>query len=265
MAGQLKRLFIPGVGESFIQENGGTPYEADTVQKYPLGTIMTLGLRKFAYAKAGGTLNCDLGAKQASHQHMAYTTIAADAAAGDTSIVADFGATDGAAHNGAVGEDELVGGFIVVFPHSSNTFVRQIIGNTAVAGSGGEITITLDSPIPCALVTDSDHCEAMASPFLNVKTDNDGGVNPVVGIPTVPATEGQFCWLLVSGPGWAAPQAEVGDAAQDLAVTFRHDGSLDEHDYSDAYNTKQQHAGFVLSKAYGGTQGAPFINFQIFS
>jgi len=41
------------------------------------------------------------------------------------------------------------------------------------------------------------------------------------------------------------------------------DGSLDEHDYSDAYTTKAQHAGFVLANAAGATQGAAFIMLQI--
>lgn len=260
--GKMARIYIPGVGESIVSLEGGTPYNQDSVQKYPLGTIITLGLRKFAYAKAYGTLNPDLGAKVGSHQHMAYATVAASADAGVSSITADFGATDGAAHDGVLAEDELVGGFIVVFPHSSNTFVREIIGNTAVASSGGEVTITLDSPTPCAVVVDVTHCEAMASPFLNVHSGTED-TTPVVGIPTYPATTGKFCWLQVSGPGWAAPQAEVGTGSNDMQVVFRHDGSVDEHDYSDANVSKGQHAGFVLARAYGGSQGAPFTNFQI--
>ncbi len=262
MAGKKARIFIPGVGESEVEIGGGTPYGQDTVQKYPIGAILSLGLQKYAYAKASGTLNPDMGAKIGQHQHIAYTTVAASAAAGVSELTLDVAATDGVGHDGAIAADELVGGFIVVFPHSSNTFVRQIVGNTAIAAGGGEMTVTLDSPTPVAIVVDVTHCEAMASPFLNVKTDTSDATS-VVGIPTYPATDGKYCWLLVSGVGWAAPQAEVGTGTNDQEVVFRHDGSLDEHDYSDANVTKGQHAGFVLTRAYGGTQGAPFVKFSI--
>ncbi len=263
MAGKMARLHIPGVGESVIQVDGGTPYEQDTLQKYPLGTILQLGLQKYAYAKAYGTQNPDVASHLGCHQHMAYTTVAASAAAGVSTITADFGSGDGAASDGVLAANELVGGFIVVFPHSSNTFIRQIIGNTAVASGGGEVTITLDSPTPAAVVADVSHCEAMASPFLNVVSGNYP-TRPCVGIPTYPATTGKYFWLLVEGISWVSPQAEVGVNDHNMEIVFRHDGSVDEADYSDAYTTKQQHAGFVLTRAAAGTQGAPFMKFKIF-
>ncbi len=262
MAGRKARIFIPGVGESDVELGGGTPYGQDTVQKYPLGTLLRLGGRTFAYAKASGTQNPDVGSHIAAGQHVSYTTIAASAAAGVTEVTVDIAATDGAAGNGVIAEDELVGGYLLVFPHSSNTFIRQIVGNTAVANGGGEMTVELDSPTPVAVVVDVTHCEAMSSPYLNVVSGNYPKA-AIVGIPTYPATTGKFFWLQTWGPCWAAPQAEVGDADHDLNVVFRHDGSVDEYDYSDSYVTKQQQAGFVLTHASAGTQGAPFIMLQI--
>jgi hypothetical protein len=262
MPGTKARIFIPGVGESEVELGGGTPYAQDTTQKYPLGTTIRLNGRTFIYAKASGTQNPDVGSHIAAGQHMAYATVAASAAAGVTSITADFGATDGAAGDGVLAEDELVGGYLLVFPHSSNTFIRQIIGNTAVASGGGEVTIELDSPTPVAVVVDVSHCEAMASPYLNVISGNYPKA-AIVGIPTYPATTGKYFWLQTWGPCWVSPQAEVGEADHDIQVVFRHDGSIDEHDYSDAYVTKEQHAGFVLTHAAAGTQGAPFIMLQI--
>ena len=262
MAGKMARIHIPGVGEADIELDGGTPYSQDSVQKYPLGTLLRLSGRTFAYAKASGTQNPDVGSHIAAGQQVSFTTIAASADAGVLTLTLDVAATDGSAGDGVIAADALVGGYILVFPHSSNTFIRQIVGNTAVASGGGEMTVTLDSPTPAAVVVDVTHCECMASPYLNVVSGNYPKA-AIVGVPTYPATTGKFFWLQTWGPCWVSPQAEVGEADHDLNVVFRHDGSIDEYDYSDTYVTKQQHAGFVLTHAPAGTQGAPFIMLQI--
>lgn len=231
-------------------------------QVYPLGTIMQKpDGREFVYAKAGATLNPDMGAKSYNQQHIAYTTIAASADVGDTEIILDVQVTDGDAGDGVIALNELVGGYIVVFPHSSNTFVRQIIGNTATTGAG-EMTITLDIPIPAALVVDVDHGEAIASPYLDVRCTTEA-TSSIVGVPTYPATVGQYVWLQKKGIIWIAPQAEVSVGNNNRVIVFRHDGSIDEHDYSDENVTKAQHAGYVVQNARGGGQGAPFIMLDI--
>ncbi len=236
---------------------------ASSTQRYPLGTIMRKSDgREYVYAKAGATLNTDMGAKSYNTQHVAYTTIAESADAGDTSVVIDVAGTDGDAGDGAIAANELAGGYVVIFPHSSNTFVRGIVGNTVVASTGGECTLTLDDPIPVALVGDSDHGEAMASPYLDVRSGT-GATSSIVGIPTVAATVGQFLWLLKRGIGWVAPQAEVSVGTNNREVVFRHDGSIDEHDYSDSNVAKGQHAGYVVQNAAGAGQGAPFVMFDI--
>ena len=120
------------------------------------------------------------------------------------------------------------------------------------------MTLTLDDPIPVALVGDSDHAEAMASPYRNVQSGT-GTTSSIVGIPTYPATMGKYTWLLTKGVGWVAPQAEVSVGNNVREVVFRHDGSLDEHDYSDANVAKAQHAGYALQNAAAGTQAAPFV------
>lgn len=245
---------------NFRQGLGDAP---STTQKYALGTRMRKpDGREFVYAKAGATLNPDMGAKSYNTQHIAYATIAAAAAAGAVEVVLDVAASDGDAGNGAIAANELAGGYIVIFPHSSNTFVRQIVSNTAVPAGGGECTIALDDPIPAALVADSDHGEAMASPYLDVRNTTEA-TSSVVGVPTWPATVGQYLWLQVKGITWIAPQAEVSVGTNNRQIVFRHDGSIDEHDYSDANVAKGQHAGYVVQNAAGGGQGAPFIMLDI--
>lgn len=245
--------------------SGGTEQdvnEASDTQNYAIGTRReTPDGENWFYACAGGTINTDMAIWCGDTQHIAYTTIAATKAAGSTTLVIDVAATDGMAADGDIAEDELVGGRIVVFPHSSNSFVAKITANTETDG-GGEMTLTLDKGIPAALTVDVDHCEVMASLYRNVKTGNAGGIKPFLGRSNVAATTGQFFWVNKNGIGWLAPQAEVGVGDHNNEIVFRHDGSVDEHDYSDAYNTKAQHAGTVLTRAAAGTQGAPFIELK---
>lgn len=266
MTGKRARIFIPEVGEAEIEVEGGTPYEADAVQKYPLGTLLRLGGRTFAYAKSSGIQIPDVGSQVGIHQHIAQCTVAVSAPAGATSLTIDRPTTAGAAHNGIIAEDELVGGYIVVFPtipSNNKVFVRQIIGNTAAPiTAAAEMTIYLDSPTPIAVVADTSYAEAMASPYLNVVTAVSE-VASIIGVPTIAATDGQFFWLQTWGPIWIATSAGCGAGNSDRNVCFRYNGSGDEVATTGYGSIQAQHAGFILANAYGGGQGAPFIMLQI--
>jgi len=237
-------------------------YAAHATKQHEIGTRYIMDDRSFRYVYAGGTLNCDLGASPYNTQCVAYATIAKDAIIGATKVVIDVAITDGALGDGAIAKDELFGGYIVIFPHSENSINRRIIGNTLIAADGGEVTVELDAGIPVALDADNDHAECMASPYSDVRTDGTV-TKSVVGVPMVAAVAGQWLWIQTWGPVWIAPQAEVGVGNNNRQVVFRHDGSLDEHDYSTAIVAKGQHAGFVLANASGGGQGAAFIMLQI--
>ena len=246
---------------------GGTTghriWESGTTKNYSLGARFVTGDgRVFKYAKAGATLNTDMGCMSHDTQHVAYATIAHAAAIGDTTIVLDVAGSDGDNGDGAIAADELEGGYLIIFPHSDNSINRMILSNTVVAAEGGEMTLTLDAPLPVALTVDTDHGECMASPYLDVRSTT-GGTTSVVGIPCVAATVGQYLWIQTWGPVWIAPQAAVSVGTNNRQVVFRHDGSIDEHDYSDANVAKGQHAGFVIQNAAGGGQGAAFIMLQI--
>jgi len=238
--------------------------DISATQLYPIGTKLIDSDRVFYYAKASavGVTNADLGVKNGYRQPVAYATVAAAAAKGATSLVIDVAATDGVAEDGVIAEDELAGGYVVIFGHDSDAHTCRIRANTAVAASGGEMTLTLQDEINATLVADSDHAECMHHWAYGCET-NTSGLEPVVGVSHVVVTASYYFWLQTWGPCWLAPQGEVGDAAHDHQVVFRHDGSIDEHDYSDANVTKQQHAGFCLSHARAGGQAAAFIMLQI--
>lgn len=236
-------------------------YAAHDIQKHEIGLRYRMDDRVFHYAYTSGTLNCDLGAKPYNQQIIAITTIAEDAIIGATFIVIDIQITDGNAGTGEIAKDALFGGSIIIFPHDSNSINRRIIGNTAVAAGANEMTVELDAGIPVALDADNDHAECMASHYSDVRTLTSP-YRSVVGMPMVAASS-QWLWLQTWGPVWIAPQAEVSVSYNDRQVVFRHDGSIDQHDYSDTHTKYAQHAGFVLCNARGDTQGAAFIMLQI--
>ncbi|MFA5321999.1 MAG: hypothetical protein WC373_04940 [Smithella sp.] len=234
-------------------------------QCYPLGTRMVKpDGREYRYGKAGATIGGNLGAHAHDDQHITHTTVAADAAVGDLEVVVDVASPMGSSADGSVALDELAGGYLLVFVDGSGAdqkcFVRGIVSNTAVAAGSHEMTITVDDPIPAALVEDTAYAEAIASPFRNLQQTVATG-KAVVGIPAIKATVGQYLWVQTKGPVWASPQAALGVTVAMEAV-FRHDGSFDAHEYNDEYATTAQHAGYCLGSSLGA-QSAPFVNLNI--
>jgi len=241
-------------------------YSLETTQRHAFGRrIITWDGRVFKYARATATLNTDLLAQQTYIQDGSYVTVAASTVIGATEIILDSGATDGIAVGGVIAENALAGGYLILFPHSENSMNRMIVGNTAVAAGGGEMTLYLDAPLNIATTVDVTHGECMASPYAYVKASTTGDVNKgFLGLPMAPAIVDQFCFLQTWGPCWIAPQTDVGSSASNQQVIARYDGSIQAHDDTDTtYSQMQQHVGFVLSHGSAGAQGAPFIMLQI--
>jgi hypothetical protein len=232
---------------------------ADTVQKYPIGTRYVEGDDEYRYCAFKATMTPGMGAKNGNRQAVAYATIAAAAAQYATSLVVDVAATDGNAGDGVIAVNELAGGRIIIFDATGPTFIRIIKSNTVVASGGGEMTVEVTQPIPVALIADTDHAELMANIYSYVNTTNE---RPVIGVPVLAYTTGQYGWVLTSGITWVAPQAAVGVGSNNLLCIFRHDGSIDELDYSDDYNNKGVIAGYVVCRS-DATQPAPFIKLQL--
>ena len=265
MTGSKIRMFIPKIGEFETNVGSGTPYTVDATQKYPLGTYMRMGDRTFAYAKAGGTLNPAFGALNNSLQHIVWSAVPATYAAGVTKISVTTSDTAGAAANGTIAANELVGGYIMVMPTgNADVFIRQVVGNTAVVNHSHTMYIDLDSPTPCILTAATANAEVMASQYLNVLDGNTNANNwrSIVGMPTMPATVGQFCWLQTWGPVWAAVSADAGVGSNVRQLIFGGNGSIDTHDHTGG-NFSAQHAGFTLTNGAAGIQGAPFFFLQI--
>ena len=242
--------------------------DVDTVQKYPVGTKLIDGERVLYYCRAAEAItNIDLAVENYYAQSVAYAAVAAAAIPGAKSIIIDVANTDGREKDGAIGVNDLAGGWLVIFGHDDDATTHRILTNTVMTAaliSAGtpEMTLTLQDEINATLVADSDHAECMESFFNNVGMGSSA-TKPIVGVAQAKCSSGNWIWVQTWGPCWIPPQTEVGDAGHDLQVVFRHDGSVDEHDYDDSNVTKQQHAGFVMAQANAGGQGAAFIMLQI--
>lgn len=251
MTAKMHRVHIAKVGESFVFQNGGTPYEVDAVAKSDLiGAYARFGNKGFVYARAGGTLQTYIGAKNSLSQKIGNSAIQANYAAGVSTITLTSAVS--------CTLDELKGGEVVVFVSTYEAFTRGIVGNPAMTATA-TLTLYLDSPIPVAITT-SMTAEVMKNPYYAVTSTSDEW-KPVMGMPAVAATIGQGVWLQVSGPSWVAPESEVGGNANYLEMCFGGDGALRRRDSG---TPGEQRAGMLITTAVGAnSQGAPFVMLNI--
>jgi len=228
--------------------------------RYPLDE------RVFHYGLAGGACDPNIGVKGGWPQFVGFTTVAEIAAILATTIVLDVGGAHGKGGDGNILLNELKDGYMVAWSAGGVAVNRRIVSNTAVVG-GGEMTITVDKPIPIALAVNTDHIELMANPYMNLQSDpvtyND--FNPYLGIPALAAVEGQYLWIQTWGPVWCSPggTGQIGVANNNRKAVFRNDGSVDAVEETDAITVRNQFAGFVLATAIVPGQGAPFIYLMI--
>jgi len=233
--------------------------EASDTQHYTIGSRMQVDSRVFYYSKAGGTLSTAVGAFSHNNQHVAFAAIDA-ISEGDYTIVVTVGAGDGVLTNGNIAEDELVGGYLVIF-NAGQAINRRITANTAVTG-GGDMTVTMDRPAPTD-VADTEHAEMMASPYLNIQTGAHT-MHPLMGMAPVVATLLlPYFWLQTWGPVWISADPSVGTGSDNTLAQFRSSGGVDEWTYDSVFTRQMQMAGFVLCQANGGGQGAPFIQLML--
>ena len=256
MVAKMHRMHLPKVGEGVIHVPGGVPYEADATPLYAPGSFMRVGNKEFVYAIAGNTLMTDRGAKNSLTQLVGFSAIVAQNV-GDALAIVKGDLTVSITVAKSIGLNQLAGGEIVVFGPANACFTRGIISNTKVTSSG-TLVVTMDSPAPKDFAI-GEHAECMENPYFDVQEQNNEWT-PVMGIPTVEATDGQGLWLQVSGPNWCSPvlgAAGPGGAINLLELEFNSDGSL-----CVAAGAGKQRAGCIIATG-GGAAGAPFVMFQI--
>ncbi|KKN77431.1 hypothetical protein LCGC14_0359900 [marine sediment metagenome] len=231
--------------------------------------VVTPDGRVFRYAKAGGTLQCDYACKFSYNEYIEYATLAQSEVAGAKSVKITVSAGSvGKAADGVITVDELRGGYIAIFMAGlGDNQSRGIIGNSALAADGTSIIVYLDASLDRA-VDSSDAAEVLGSPYDGVQ-DTQASADAYAskaGLPNVPATVNQYCWIQTAGPRWMSPTASAtGGASQERDVYFDSNGGVSEHTYNSSTVLNRQRAGFIIDKQTAGVDGAPFIMLQISS
>jgi len=242
-------------------------HQVSTVQRYPIGfkypKTNPLDLRSYRYSRAANGLACGAGAHLGFTQDVNFCAVTVDlAAVGKYTLEITVANTDGRLGNGAIGANELRGGYIIIFPNGmADVMNRMIVANTATIAGGGAMTITVDKPLAVAL-SPAPHAECIASPYLDVLYGHYDR-QMIVGMPTVAAVAGEFVWLQTWGPVWGTPGGVVWATVENTLAMFDGSGSIEAFDEADPVIGTHQIAGDIMTPLPAGASGAPFLFLRI--
>jgi hypothetical protein len=231
-------------------------HDISAIQRYPIGMKLTVDERTFAYCKAFAALvhPCTYRLAVSADQILAVNDLLSvgSAAVGSKTITVAVATFQG----GVVVANELVGGFIEVWPVAGGGFMwRRIKANTAV--SGGNITITVDKAFNLVAGASS-QVSIHPSVYRAVRMAGTlAGYESAVCLPTVPVTSGSYFWGLVRGKAFVAPTGVwPGGASAFRDAYFHSDGCI--NSFSNeigavAGNASPQRVGFALGAGNYGT------------
>jgi len=269
------RGFLPAIGDVEFELPGGTPYGVDTVQKYPLGTLIRRGGRTYMYCYANGTVHTEVmayKAKKSNTNAVAPTqdttvdpvTGVAAGKAGSYYVTVTIDTEIGILTTGVLSENELAGGYIVIgngtSQHPQN---RMIVSHPALETTGGSLTLNLDSPLERDVTASTTNIELIESPAYCLKADNSGGEYVTyLGVATAVAKSGEFFWLQTWGPVWITSDGNTCDSAMDRTIVVVGDGSVrSSNDVT--LESGFQKVGIALDMSGSGASNAPFVLLQM--
>lgn len=247
---------------------GGTTghriWEVKTVAQYSVGTrLITEDGRVFRYAKASNVISrTDFGLM---FWRQISDGIAANA--GGNSSIGDYTVT----LTGTATKDEYKGGYIVM--HTDPIQNRYIVSNTVTSGT--TFVVTLAEPLVAAIVSGSSYCEAIQSPYSDVRltagpSGGDAGADhrSVAGIAFIKTTAvNMYLWIQTWGPIFINPHgaAGTGVAGGERKLVFDCEGSVcvaDDVAHGGCTETDgdEQVAGFIIDR---GGSGPPFVMLTI--
>ncbi len=240
-------------------------HEISAVQRYPIGLKLAVDERALAYCKAYAALvhPCTYRLAVSADQILENNdrrSVAPAMSVGDKTVtvdvVAGFAPNFLAFQGGAVAVNELVNGFIEIWPVAGGSFMwRRIKANTAV--SGGKITITVDKAFNVAVGVAS-QVTIHPSVYRAVRMAGTlAGYESAICLPVVPVTSGYYFWGQIRGKAFVAPTGTwPGGASAFRDVYFHSDGCI--NSFSNeigavAGNASPQRVGFALGAGNYGT------------
>ena len=238
--GQGSEVLVQGV------PNWAFLYNASTTKlpKYNIGDrVVTPDGRVFRYALAGGTIHtefmvCDPDASITNDVAPAQVNPTSpvilginlsSGKKGDYCVTIKVAAGDGTAANGAIAQDEMKGGFVVIGNGTNqHPMTRGVLGNEAIAAGGGSMNVYLDGALTRDVVVGTDNCEAYLNVYGNVKSMNsvNSAYVTAIGAAAAEATTGQYFFVQTWGNIWLTSNAATGEAANGRDLYVYTDGSL---------------------------------------
>ncbi|MCK9597495.1 MAG: hypothetical protein M0R06_00565 [Sphaerochaeta sp.] len=272
-------MYFPGIGGAVAQVGGGTPYGVDTVQKYPVGTILRRGFKTFVYCYAGGDVHTEVMAykskktntcavaptqKTAAEQAAAYPgETLASGAVGSRYVALTIDTTIGHLATGQLWANELAGGEIVIGNGSGQHPQRRTVVSHPALAATGTLVVKLDAPLARAVTAATTTIENMESPFTYMKADNSGGEYvSYLGVATEEAVSGEWFWLQTYGPAWITSNGNTCDSALDRMIAVVGDGSVRSVTDVTVENGTQV-IGFAWDTSSSGSSNAPMVFLQL--
>jgi hypothetical protein len=269
-------LYFPGIGGAVAEVGAGTPYSVDTVQKYPVGTILRRGFKTFVYCYAGGDVHTEVMAykskktntcavaptqKTAAEQAAAYPgETLASGAAGSSYVAVTIDTVIGHLATGVLWANELAGGEIVIGNGSGQHPQRRVIvSHPALTTTGGTLVVKLDAPLARAVTAATTTIECMESCFTYMKADNSGGdYVSYLGVATEEAVSGEWFWLQTYGPAWITSDGNTCNSVNDRTIVVVGNGSVvSSNDVT--MESGFQIVGFAWDTSSAGLSNAPMV------
>jgi hypothetical protein len=229
-----------GVEHNKISGPSPLVYEDSTVQKYDLGTRLSVDERVFRYARAGALLQRHDGASNFDAWSLTNEAPNQSAAIGATSI--QVVNTTGTA-------DQYKGGWVAIF--TNRLQVRRILRNDA--SDGTDILLYLDGGLETAIVADSTWVTGYPSIYYDTRQIATEFAS-VMCVPLCVVESGSYYWGQTWGPCYGrAINTVPGVTSFDREVYFGGNGSLYGHIEAEAAAAGgYQRAGHLLPKTSSG-------------
>ncbi len=189
--------------------------QTSVTQNFTIGSRMVVDERSYYYSQAvaGLVFPCTYRLAVSTDQILVNNdrlSVAPAALSTGTQVTVDvalgFAPAFAAFQGGVVALNELVGGWLEIWPVAGGSFVwRRITANTAAVG--GNITLTVDRPFDVAIGIGSG-VTIHPNQYRRVNSAGAAGLAgfaAAIGVPPVPVAINRYFWLQTYGPCLIGP------------------------------------------------------------
>lgn len=253
--GKAKTVYLSREGQVVYQDapTWDFIYSTSTVKDpdWTIGDHVVLpDGREFVYGKSSAACGAGQGCEFTATGYTAITAFAVAGAIGDKSV------TVPAATHAALTEDELRGGYIIIYAATDDYCqFRGIIGNDA-AVADALFKVYLDGPLAYAVTASTSSCETFQNPYAALRKATEYSYAKA-GVPaTYVSSASMYFWVQKDGPCRVAPTTSNVGENGGLGCFWRHNGALEGAEVALAVTVPaadtSQYAGHVIEGSQAG-------------